>query len=415
MADETPRLNLGTYEQGDENWSHTDTVEAVDEHAIARGPIEDRPDQGEYDDELYYAVDQRVLWRWDEGESDWQIGGGTGSADQPLDMVHTEQARITDDEHITVNVPSDYDTVHEAFQEESKRKVPHGTRIIINIESGHKLTEGLKLTNGDYSHMVLVAEDNTVEVEDGLTPTVTAGNGLFEFNLSCIGPRIGGFIIDCKGEVPGLDIRGRSNAQIDTGGGFINADGTNLAVKHASGPVAAHNTVWTGGTGQFNVRVFEGCVINLDGADVSNSEQVGLRADLGAVVNFENGVADNCGTHGIEAVHGGDINAKGASIQGCDDDGVVARTTSEINVAGGAIKNNSGRGARARGGGEITLITAECVDNTSWDIDVDGGAIIRAQLCETTDSTGNNPHEDDVSTTGFDEDDGIVFGDFETA
>ena len=30
MAGKTPRLNLGTYAQGDEDWSHNDTVEALD-------------------------------------------------------------------------------------------------------------------------------------------------------------------------------------------------------------------------------------------------------------------------------------------------------------------------------------------------------------------------------------------------
>lgn len=84
MSNETPRLNLETFEQGDENWDHTDTVEAVDEHAIDRGPIEERPEEGEYDDELYHATDQRIVWRWDADAEDWKAASGLGSEDEPV-------------------------------------------------------------------------------------------------------------------------------------------------------------------------------------------------------------------------------------------------------------------------------------------------------------------------------------------
>lgn len=84
MADETPRLDLNTYKQGDTDWDHTDTVEALDEHAIARGPIEERPAEGDYDDELYYATDQRILWGWDADTGDWTARGGLGSENDPV-------------------------------------------------------------------------------------------------------------------------------------------------------------------------------------------------------------------------------------------------------------------------------------------------------------------------------------------
>lgn len=82
MADQTPRLNLDTFAQGDENWSHTDTVEALDERAIVHGPIADRPASGTYDDELYHATDQDIIWRWDAAAEDWQYFAGKGSAAQ---------------------------------------------------------------------------------------------------------------------------------------------------------------------------------------------------------------------------------------------------------------------------------------------------------------------------------------------
>ena len=71
MAEKTPRLNLDTYAQGDGDWSHNDTVEALDELAIDRGPSSSRPTSGDYDHQMFYELDQRILWRWDAESSDW--------------------------------------------------------------------------------------------------------------------------------------------------------------------------------------------------------------------------------------------------------------------------------------------------------------------------------------------------------
>lgn len=83
MSDRTPRLGLGTFEQGDE-WDHTDTVEAVDRRSIVHGPIAERPGQGEYDDELFHATDQGLTWRWDAESEDWIHFSGHGNSDQPV-------------------------------------------------------------------------------------------------------------------------------------------------------------------------------------------------------------------------------------------------------------------------------------------------------------------------------------------
>ncbi|SEW00743.1 right-handed parallel beta-helix repeat-containing protein [Natrinema salifodinae] len=94
MGDRTPRLGLNTYEPGEE-WSHTDTVEAVDEHAIVHGPIADRPATGDYDDELYHATDQGITWRWDAASDDWVYFSGQGSADRPVPGTsHFEAATV---------------------------------------------------------------------------------------------------------------------------------------------------------------------------------------------------------------------------------------------------------------------------------------------------------------------------------
>lgn len=102
MSRETPRFNLDTFEPGDPEWDHTDTVQTVDEYAIARGPISDRPTEGQYDDELYYATDQKVLWGWDGTDGDWTIRGGTGSAEQPLEAQYTKRSVTKSEPRVNV-------------------------------------------------------------------------------------------------------------------------------------------------------------------------------------------------------------------------------------------------------------------------------------------------------------------------
>ena len=71
MATNTPRFDLGRFDAGENGWDHTDTVNLLDEYSINRGPIADRPTSGDYDDQMYYATDQGLLWRWDSTASDW--------------------------------------------------------------------------------------------------------------------------------------------------------------------------------------------------------------------------------------------------------------------------------------------------------------------------------------------------------
>ena len=93
MAENTDRFGLNTYSQGDTNWDHTDTVQTIDELAIERGTVADRPDSGDYDDELYLATDQQILYRWDATADDW-IVEGVGSETDPLPKVWANEIGV---------------------------------------------------------------------------------------------------------------------------------------------------------------------------------------------------------------------------------------------------------------------------------------------------------------------------------
>ena len=124
MGSETPRLSLQIFAPGDTDWDHTDTVEALDELAIERGTIEERPETGSYDDALYLATDQRILWRWDAEETDWQIAGGIGSDEQPVDEIHatstaTDELSGQDAEDIGVRDDLELEVDHDTGGRES--------------------------------------------------------------------------------------------------------------------------------------------------------------------------------------------------------------------------------------------------------------------------------------------------------
>lgn len=71
MATNSPRFALGRYDQGETGWDHTDLVNLVDEYAVERDTLANRPASGNYDGELYYATDEGTLYRWDTGTTSW--------------------------------------------------------------------------------------------------------------------------------------------------------------------------------------------------------------------------------------------------------------------------------------------------------------------------------------------------------
>jgi len=80
MASTTTRFNLDTYAAGDDNWSHTDTVQFVDENAIETDTLANRPASGDYAGELYLATDVKILYRWNSGGSTWDALAGLGDS-----------------------------------------------------------------------------------------------------------------------------------------------------------------------------------------------------------------------------------------------------------------------------------------------------------------------------------------------
>jgi len=84
MPTPTDRLGLDTFDPGEDNWSHTDTVESLDELAVVTDTIANRPSSGTYDGELFLATDQRILYQWDATNTEWDAVSGLGVNGTPI-------------------------------------------------------------------------------------------------------------------------------------------------------------------------------------------------------------------------------------------------------------------------------------------------------------------------------------------
>lgn len=89
MPTQTPRQALDKYAQDESPWSHDDLVDFVDEYSIERDVIANRPN-GTYDDEFYYATDEKRLYSWNSGTSSWDL---------ELSLSHADLTNITSNDH----------------------------------------------------------------------------------------------------------------------------------------------------------------------------------------------------------------------------------------------------------------------------------------------------------------------------
>jgi hypothetical protein len=143
---------------------------------------------------------------------------------------------------VTVNIPSDFATLQEAIDRLSKQPVRHGARIILNIESGHALTAGVSVENGDYSHFTITSDDAEVALDAGWT----AGDHVAQ-GINARMPNWG-IVVDCGGKDTGsqaIRVVTNSSLQILDGKGLKNAGSSGLFVSTNS-CVTGDQTVFTG-------------------------------------------------------------------------------------------------------------------------------------------------------------------------
>lgn len=109
MPDETERHAFQLWEDGETNWEHRSDFELLDQLVTKRGPIAERPAEGSADNVLYHAVDQRIVYRWDDGQGSWEPVYGLGSSAASVGTIHV------DDVVNEAELPGDNAVSHRTF------------------------------------------------------------------------------------------------------------------------------------------------------------------------------------------------------------------------------------------------------------------------------------------------------------
>jgi hypothetical protein len=256
-------------------------------------------------------------------------------------------------EDVTFNIPSDYDTLQEALDTLSVIQCKQGVRIILNIESGHSLTEGVTVASGDYSRFRIEAEDSvsTTGNTDGSTAVITGvadtsgfdvgddvyvthgfdGYGPFEiqsktastitldassdaawtgvristaitvddsftgtlFSIqSAKGPELNCLInLNGRGDF-GAEVNRCSEWSVQPGAGVINSG--DIGIELRSSRVTAISTFW-GGADDVGVRLEQSSIATFNSSNVDNCGGINVFVSRACSLNFLQASACNAG------------------------------------------------------------------------------------------------------------------------
>lgn len=298
-------------------------------------------------------------------------------------LVHTKESR-TESETITVEVPSDFNTVAAAVDEIKEIRTPPGVIFEIVIESGHIFRETVYLEQQDFRHVTVTSEDEKVPVD---ADAVARGdrNRLFFGLRNTVLPKID-CLFDGEGAttIRGLFAGRNSGAYLTPGSGFeamergIELSGPGfIAGEHGVTDIIARNMSERG------VSIINGDFY-LRGSDISNCDDFGIR----------------CGEFAHGSIRGANVAGSRIGIRSTRFNFITAF---EADLSGGE------QGISITGGSHVELVNADISGGSATnEIEISSGSIVQAHNCTTSNGT---PSVDDVNVDGFNEvhSEGIVF------
>ena len=204
-----------------------------------------------------------------------KLGSGLGSEEGPVpdtshfEALHTEQARITGDEAVTIDVPGDFDTLREAIENVSELLPPKlDVDVEINIESGHDLEEETTIKRRDLSHVSVVSEDDTVDVSSSFD-----GDNVLLATDGAVAP-LWDCSIDCGGYSDGLRAEYMSRLRFGEGVTILNAESTNIDVAQTS--FAQGRGITANGAGYRNISLGNNSYASFRGALIPIHRNIGV-------------------------------------------------------------------------------------------------------------------------------------------
>ena len=290
-------------------------------------------------------------------------------------LNNTLEARIISGcilENKMVYIPSDYPTLQEAIDDIHGRiQVKQGVTIELMIETGHQLTTGVFVENGDYG-MFQISSVGLEVVLASSFPSMDVVRGSFATipTLNCV--------IDANGNgLSGYHAERASKGMITAGNGIKNAHYHGLHAEGAS-TVYAENTVFTGaskaGTGYSGILSWASTVSAI-GADASGSGYYGAQAAASGTLDFRQGIADGAVRHGIRATNSGFVNARSASARNCTVTGVRGYDSGIVHATGVNV-DGSNFGLWGGNGGVVVADTASCIGCNIAVFIANGGKVV---------------------------------------
>ena len=341
-----------------------------------------------------------------------------------LNNVKSSLEDMKKENTITFRIPSDFATLQEALDTNSLSVRKQGVNIELLIESGHKLTKGLKVKNGDYSNFYIKSVDDIVYLSDdfggvGYEPTdegfdvVQSENDNLIYGINCAMPVLS-CVIDMENK-HGTGYYGVGCTGVITMGcGVINAG--RRGCECYTSKFVAKKTMWNGSNME-GFRMQHGSIatameISADDCCKSGQGEAAIYISKGCVGNFREGHALRSGTMGLK-VRRSRADVERTDFSNAKTVGIKLEGNASVSATGCKTNNCGTQGVYAVQTSFINGV-AESKNNGGKDLAVEHGSIITASSCVTThtvESEDKNPKIEDTNLSSFNipHGEGIIF------
>jgi len=281
---------------------------------------------------------------------------------------------------ITINVPSQFATIQDAFNWLANKTIASGTTVTIQVADGtYTLTSGINANHPQGSQIRLVGNETT---PDNCIITVSAAptfDALIVSNGNTLG-YLNGFRFTLASKAG----RANNNAAVLANNGATIICGPKVKTNNWYYGIAARN----------------GSFVSCDYAVVDNAGDVGIWAFVGSTVYCRYASSSNANDnangygYGFQAEYGSAMDCSNASASGCSIAGIASLSNSNLRAISATSSSNTGSGFLARDNGTIENHSSTANSNTRYGEErITGGVIHGSGVTLSTNTLG--------ATSGF--------------
>lgn len=325
--------------------------------------------------------------------------------------------QINVDKTVTVGPTGDYSTVNQAIEALSKERPNYtkaGYKVEILLQSGFIMREQVLVRGLDLGWIVISSEDKEVTVNRERLTTMFGDEDkhpLFGGSDHATLPIINTlFVMDDSGVGPGRDglyLEKQSSAHVTPGSGVKYAggygirafDGCRILARGADFSHAGErgcmisqgtslfapgiNLSYAKGRNAF--RAYRNATANIEGANLSHCAEVNVRISEGCQVDMQNADVSNAGLvnsegngHGAVVFGSCTVYAQGANFDDCAGPGLQVSNGAVVSVNDASIKNAGSYGINAYGGATVYAVNATITGAGTIGIRASSGARVDA-------------------------------------